>query len=423
MVNKKGFALIEIIIIVAVISILAGVLVPLIFKSSEAIKTSNVKKDLKEIYTACIGDMKDNFGYLGDMGKLPDNLSDLYLQNSQPTPIENPVGSGILTGWKGPYLKIRNSDSTGIKDPYGNYYLQIYLKLNNNSPCENTDTKCRWFLMSKGEDGSYDTSDPLNTSLNSNKDNIYFPAQPLITDRAGSINTIYSTITFKTIIAREQAAPSKNIKYTVYYSNSGHPAQLTSTFVNPATFTVPAGIRFIESYVINDNGDTFLPNISKHMLFLAGNNKTEYIRFNSTLENINIIDLTLSQQVCPVSTCVSPCNFFCCTGSMKQCNPSPFWMWICQLSGCYSLCCSGGGSGCLLEASADSSLNINGITPHFNLYIEGYDQNGVKLLGPAMMQKNGSSPFFTYTNSSASCDIKTIRIFSNGGGANITKNI
>ena len=422
--DKKGVALIEVIIIVAVIAILAGILTPLLYKSSEADKIGIIKKELEKIYNSCIGDMKNNFGYIGDMGKLPDSLTDLYIQGSQPSPIENPTGSGIYSGWRGPYINIKNSDSTGIKDPYGNYYIQFYLQLNSNNPCSNSDTKCRWFIMSAGKDGNYDSSNPLDTSINDNKDNIYFPATPLIIDRAGAVNTIYSTITLKTIIAREQASPSRNIKFTVYYPNSGTPALLESNFINPASFTIPAGNRFVESFIINDNGDIFSPNIGKNILFLPNINKIEYLKFNSTLENLNIINLTLTQQVCPVSTCVSPCNIICCNGSMTQCTNSPIGLWLCQISGCYSLCCAGSGSSnCALNATVDSSLNVNGTISGFNLYIEGYDQNGVKLLGPIIMQKNSSSPFFSYTNNSADCNIKTIRIYSTGGGGNITKNI
>ncbi len=421
--DKKGFALIEVIIIVAVIGILAGILSPLLYKSSEANKTKIVKRELEKIYRACIGDMQNNFGYLGDMGKLPDSLTDLYIQGSQPSPTEHPAGSGIFAGWKGPYTDIKNSDSGGIKDPYGNYYLQFYLQLNSNNPCSNSDTKCRWFIMSTGKDGNYDSSNPLDTSSSNNRDNIYFPSTPVIIDRAGSVNTIYSSITLKTIIARSKAATSKNINFTVYYPNSGSPAYLTSNFINPVSFTIPVGNRFVESYIINDNGNTLLPNIGKSIIFLPDANKIEYLKFNTTLENLNIINLTLTPQVCPASTCISPCNTICCNSSMTQCTNSPSQLLQCHLTGCYALCCTGSGSsGCSINAAVDSSLNVNGIIPGFDLYIEGYDQNGVKLLGPIIMQKNSSSPFFSYTNNSADCNIRTFVIYSSGGGGSITKN-
>ena len=359
------------------------------------------------------------------MGVFPQNLKDLYIQGSQPSPVEALVGSGVYYGWRGPYISVRNSDSSGIVDPYGNYYLQFFLKINSNSPCDNSDTKCRWFLMSAGKDGTYDSSNPLDKSLNENKDNIYYPQIPLIIDRAGSINTIFSTKELRTLVVRAEEKLIVNVKYSVYYPASGNVSHLESDFTNPASFTVPVGKRVIVAELENDSGSVLGVVKSFVSRFISGIAENEFIKLNSTFESLNIKEINFSSaSVCPVTTCTGLCAQICCTHNMKKCRPSPIWMFYCIITGCYPLCCGGSGGGtCTVDLKVDSNLNVNGENPKFDLYIEGFDLNGVRVLGPSLMLKNSSSPFFSYDNNSVNCEIKTIRLFSTGGGATLTRNL
>ena len=358
------------------------------------------------------------------MGVFPQNLKDLYIQGSQPSPVEALVGSGVYYGWRGPYISVRNSDSSGIVDPYGNYYLQFFLKINSNSPCDNSDTKCRWFLMSAGKDGTYDSSNPLDKSLNENKDNIYYPQIPLIIDRAGSINTIFSTKELRTLVVRAEEKLIVNVKYSVYYPASGNVSHLESDFINPASFTVPVGKRVIVAELENDSGSVLGVVKSFVSRFISGIAENEFIKLNSTFESLNIKEINFnSASVCPVTTCTGFCAQICCNHNMKKCRHSPVWMFYCIITGCYPLCCGGSGGSCTLDLKVDSNLNVNGENPKFDLYIEGFDLNGVRVLGPSLMLKNSSSPFFSYDNNSVNCEIKTIRLFSTGGGATLTRNL
>lgn len=423
--KDKGLALFEIIIIIAVIAILAAALAPLIFKSEDYNRNSRAKKELALIYKAILGDLKNNFGYIGDMGVFPSNLKDLYVQGSQPSPSEAYGGSGVYYGWKGPYLSVKNSDSTGIIDPYGNYYLQFFLKLNSNSPCEDSDTKCRWFLMSSGKDGSYNSSDPFDKSLSENKDNIYYPQNPLVVDRVNSYNTILSTKNLRVLIVRAEEKLISNVRFTVYFPAVGVVTPLQSDFSNPANFTIPIGKRVIVVSLESDSGSIIGQIKSFVSNFQSGIVKNEFIKVNSTIENLNIQNINFtSGTVCPLTTCTGFCASVCCNSHRNKCRKSPFWMWYCISTGCYSQCCSGGGGGsCTLELSVDSNLNSDGTSPKFNVYIEGFDSNGVMLLGPSLLTKNSSSPFFTYDNPSVDCNLKTIRLYSTGGGATLTRNL
>ena len=421
--KKNGLALIGVIIVLAVLSILAGVLAPLIFKSEDFRKERSAESELKLIYKAILGDFKNSFGYLGDMGIFPQNLKDLYLQGNQPSSSEAFPGSGVYYGWKGPYISLKNCDSNGIIDPYGNYYLQFFLKLNSNSPCESTDTKCRWFLMSEGKDRAYNSSEPLNKSLSENKDNIYYPTNPLIIDKVNSYNTILVNKELRIVVSRASETLIKNVKISAVYSNNGTSGQIESNCLNPVTFNLPAGEKVFVISLENDNGDIVQNLKTLSITFAKKNSNIKFLRVNTTNEALEIDNLNFSSLVCPTTTCTGICAWLCCNPSLSSCRNSTFWMYWCQLFGCYSLCCSGSGGTCSLDISVNSNLNSDGINPHFDLVIEGFDSNGVKVLSPSHMQKNSSSPFFHFTNNSVSCNLKTIRIYSTGGGAILVRNL
>lgn len=422
--KRNGLALLEVIIVLAVLSILAGVLAPLIFKSEDFRKERSAENELKQIYRAILGDLENNFGYLGDMGIFPKSLVDLYIQGSQPSSSEASPGSGVYYGWKGPYISLKNSNSQGIIDPYGNYYLQFFLKINSDSPCENSDTKCRWFLMSAGKDGAYNSSAPLNKSLSENEDNIYYPETPLIIDRSNSYNTILVNKELRIIVSRSSETLIKNVKVAAIYSNNGTSAQLESNFSNPVTFTLPAGKRVFVISLENDNGDIVQNLKTSTITFTGKSNNIEFIRINTTNEALIIDNLSFSSIVCSPTTCTGVCASVCCNPQRTACRHSPHWMQQCHAYGCYSLCCSGSGGGvCSLDISVNSNLNNDGINPHFDLIIEGFDSDGVRVLSPSYLQKNSSSPFFHFVSNSVGCNLKTIRIYSTGGGAIFVRNL
>ena len=129
MANKHGFTLVEVLMIIAMISILAV--------ASFSVLTSNVDQDrydttlkhLFQIRTAILGEENggpsgNRFGYLGDIGGYPDAASGIAGLISPPgsvTPWTVDPHSKLASGWNGPYLPQTELFSTSyLKDGWGN---------------------------------------------------------------------------------------------------------------------------------------------------------------------------------------------------------------------------------------------------------------------------------------------------------------
>jgi general secretion pathway protein G len=157
MMSKKGFTLIEVVVVVAIIALLAGILTPLIFKYIDEANETRALGDCRNISTALLLFHKDTgtwpycnetrrayFDYIyGNMGDLPafgseasscwgSKASDMYFhlvtngEDANPTYYRTPrmragtgtdrVMMGILAhGWKGPYLPYVTDDPWAYK--------------------------------------------------------------------------------------------------------------------------------------------------------------------------------------------------------------------------------------------------------------------------------------------------------------------
>lgn len=126
--NEKGFTLIEIMLVVAIIGILAAMVVPRLTGRTQQAKTSVAKADIRVNLPLAI-DL-----YEVDMGKFPDTLNDLR---------ENATTD---EAWKGPYIKFKPLD------PWGREYN--YVAPGSHDPNG-------YDLSSSGPDGQPSTSDDV----------------------------------------------------------------------------------------------------------------------------------------------------------------------------------------------------------------------------------------------------------------------
>jgi general secretion pathway protein G len=132
--NEKGFTLIEVIVVSAIIAILVGILVPILFKEIDESRITRAAADVKSISTAMIVFRKDtavwptmdqncqpNATLLSGAGNMPSNLAAMGYDTSSQSSYDShfaldPVGCyGQM--WKGPYMAMVTAD------PWGNSYV------------------------------------------------------------------------------------------------------------------------------------------------------------------------------------------------------------------------------------------------------------------------------------------------------------
>ncbi len=108
--SQSGFTLIELVITIIVVGIITGVAVINMSSSLDTAKYESTKSELDELAYSIAGNpaligngTRTDFGYVGDIGNLPLNLSAL---------VQNP---GSYATWNGPYLDRSDTTSTAYK--------------------------------------------------------------------------------------------------------------------------------------------------------------------------------------------------------------------------------------------------------------------------------------------------------------------
>lgn len=164
--NRKGFTLIEVIVVAGITAILAGILVPLIFKEIDESKISRASADVRSISGAMIVLKKDTGQWPVMDSSCAANVTLLYsgADGTQPTNLAA-AGFNVTTQssyndhlstnsdncyslWKGPYM------AYATVDPWGHSYVT-----NANGFVDSA--KPPVWIISAGPNGQIDTA-PVN---------------------------------------------------------------------------------------------------------------------------------------------------------------------------------------------------------------------------------------------------------------------
>jgi general secretion pathway protein G len=194
---RNGFTLLEIIVVIGIISLMVGILIPMVYRVWESSEVDKTKERISDLKKAMTGDPKliqngvrTHFGYVGDIGQLPSSLGNL---------ITNDDG---VANWNGPYLPSGFDPNDYATDAWGKpiYYTSPSI------PGELME------LRSYGPDRSSGNSDDIVVKIYSNE---VFPTNNV----QGAIN-----ITFN-------SAPSTTLSYSakIYAKYRDGTGNLTNT--------------------------------------------------------------------------------------------------------------------------------------------------------------------------------------------------
>ncbi len=127
--GASGFTLVEVVVVIAVISILASMAVPFASKLIDSAREDRVRREMQAIYNAILGDpTAQKTGFVGEMGRLPTSLNQIVVRQPQGLPNQAGPTTGQLNiryGWNGPYINSMLDPNGAFSDPWGTPYVIV----------------------------------------------------------------------------------------------------------------------------------------------------------------------------------------------------------------------------------------------------------------------------------------------------------
>ena len=274
--REKAFTMIEVMVVMAIISILAGMMVPAVWRFWESEEIATTRERMKEIKKGLVGDkslvqngVRTNYGFVGDNGELPTftNITSGELSYL----VSKPVGG--YPYWNGPYLS--NFGSDWNKDAWGRAFSFKYSPLSIDAHGRYVSAE----LRSAGPDGIFGTVDDLVDPDVQISERDVTPTNRMQGNVFGAYSGLKITVKFKdpndisgvatTDLCKRLAPVSGYSNYTTLFKSASNPIKLpvggieiTTDFYNTTNCTGASKSTNSFLYFVSDNiNQIILPEI------------------------------------------------------------------------------------------------------------------------------------------------------------------
>ncbi|MCB0420235.1 MAG: type II secretion system protein GspG [Bdellovibrionales bacterium] len=127
---NMGFTLIELLMIIMLLSVITTVTISEVSETTSESKYDETLSEMIDIRNAIVGNpdasvrgIRNQFGYVGDVGSLPSALTDLLILPTGHTTWTTDTTHRLNHGWNGPYLQSNTTGQDFTKDAWGNDYV------------------------------------------------------------------------------------------------------------------------------------------------------------------------------------------------------------------------------------------------------------------------------------------------------------
>lgn len=261
--RNKGFTLIEVVVVMAIIATLTGIMIPFIYRVWEGTEIDTTRERMTDLKKAMVGDAKlvqngvrTHFGFVGDNGQLPASIANPDFAGRSTVSDDLITASPMLyPNWKGPYMPSGYDAAKYKKDAWGRHI--IYTVTTSGS------RRVAASLVSAGPDGMPGTSDDIAdadlqiserevTPTDAIQGNLLFvftnaTAGPLTPNYSALITASYTGAFGPT------TATSGCIALNIGQINAGEAKPVTQSFSNTLSAKIPAGRSVFRSTLYTTN--------------------------------------------------------------------------------------------------------------------------------------------------------------------------